>query len=84
VRGAGGVVDVDARGNAAGRGAYVCAERECVERALKTGRLSHAFRAACRLTDGLESIVLAAGHSTAVAGHDSGSQEVRGTWQRRR
>jgi len=51
----------------------VCAEPECAERALKAGRLAHAFRAACRLDEGLESTVLATGRSTAVAGHDSGS-----------
>ena len=27
-----------------GRGAYVCPERECVERAVGSGRLSHALR----------------------------------------
>jgi predicted RNA-binding protein YlxR (DUF448 family) len=27
-----------------GRGAYVCADAECLERVLKAGRLSHAFR----------------------------------------
>ena len=35
---------VEADRVAAGRGAYVCAERECAERALKAGRLGHAFR----------------------------------------
>ena len=35
---------VEADGLAGGRGAYVCAERECLERALKPGRLAHAFR----------------------------------------
>jgi uncharacterized protein len=68
-----GVVVVDADGSRPGRGAYVCAEVECVERALRTGRLAHAFRAACRLDEGLESTVLAGSHSTAVAGHDTGS-----------
>jgi uncharacterized protein len=71
VRDADGVVVVDPRGVGPGRGAYVCAESECVKRALKTGRLAHAFRAACRLGEGIESIVLAAGRSAAVAGHDS-------------
>jgi uncharacterized protein len=73
VRGADGVVVVDARGIRPGRGAYVCAEIACVERALKAGRLSHTFRAACRLGEGLESTVLAAARPTAVARHDSGS-----------
>jgi predicted RNA-binding protein YlxR (DUF448 family) len=35
---------VDAGGAAEGRGAYVCAEVQCLERALKPGRLAHAFR----------------------------------------
>ena len=55
-----GLVVVDATGG--GRGAYVCAEAECVERALKTGRLAHAFRAACRLGEELGRSVLAAGN----------------------
>jgi len=46
---------VDADGAADGRGAYVCAELECLERALKPGRLAHAFRkpseARANLTD---------------------------------
>ena len=29
---------------AEGRGAYVCADAECLERALKPARLAHAFR----------------------------------------
>ncbi|HEX3179406.1 MAG TPA: YlxR family protein [Methylomirabilota bacterium] len=37
-----GRVDADAAGP--GRGAYVCADAECLERALKPGRLAHAFR----------------------------------------
>ena len=73
MRGEDGVVAVDVGGTGAGRGAYVCAEPECAERALKAGRLAHAFRRACRLDEGLESTVLATGRSTAVAGHDSGS-----------
>jgi len=71
-RGDGSVV-VDVRGVQPGRGAYVCGVSECVERALKTGRLGHAFRAACRLDEGLESIVLAGARSTAAAGHDTGA-----------
>ena len=35
---------VDADRAAAGRGAYACANAECLERALKPGRLAHAFR----------------------------------------
>ena len=35
---------VDTDGAASGRGAYVCPDAECLERALKPGRLAHAFR----------------------------------------
>jgi predicted RNA-binding protein YlxR (DUF448 family) len=42
VRAGDGRVSADARG--AGRGAYVCRDTECLERALKPGRLAHAFR----------------------------------------
>jgi uncharacterized protein len=59
VRRADGRVAVDARGP--GRGAYVCGNPDCVERGVKAGRLSHAFRAACRIDEGLGPSVLAAG-----------------------
>lgn len=39
-----GAVTVDPTGHAPGRGAYVCADRQCAERALQRERLSHAFR----------------------------------------
>ena len=42
VRGADGSVGADAVGP--GRGAYVCRDAECLERALKPGRLAYAFR----------------------------------------
>ena len=42
VRRADGHVDADRAAN--GRGAYVCPDAECLERALKPGRLAHAFR----------------------------------------
>ena len=45
VRGAGGVVVVDRRRTAGGRGAYVCEDPGCLERAVRGGRLAHAFRA---------------------------------------
>ena len=64
VRRVDGRVVVDASGP--GRGAYVCAEPGCVEKALKVGRLGHAFRAASRVEDGLEGIILAARHAAAV------------------
>jgi predicted RNA-binding protein YlxR (DUF448 family) len=68
-----GVVGVDADTCLPGRGAYVCPEAGCVERALKSGKLSHAFRAACRPGEGLQYTVLAAGRPAAVAGHDAGA-----------
>ena len=37
---------VSAAATAPGRGAYVCRDPECQERALKPARLSHAFRRA--------------------------------------
>jgi predicted RNA-binding protein YlxR (DUF448 family) len=66
VRRADGRVVVDPSGP--GRGAYVCAEPGCVEKALNAGRLRHAFRAACRLDEGLESSVLGAKQAAAVSG----------------
>ncbi|HEU4370028.1 MAG TPA: YlxR family protein [Methylomirabilota bacterium] len=72
VRRADGVVAVDGGAALPGRGAYVCAAAGCVERALKTGRLAHAFRTACRLGEELQFTVLAAGR-TAAAGQDTGS-----------
>jgi predicted RNA-binding protein YlxR (DUF448 family) len=68
-----GLVVVDAGGRRPGRGAYVCAEAGCTERALKTGRLAQAFRAACRLGEGLQSAVLAESRAPGAADHDSGS-----------
>jgi uncharacterized protein len=69
VRDGDGTVLVDVGGSRPGRGAYVCAAPDCVQRALKPGRLGHAFRAACRPGEELESTVLAAGRMPAVAGH---------------
>ena len=57
VRARSGVVTVDARGVRAGRGAYVCPDALCVERALKPGRLSHAFRGASAIEAGLDKAV---------------------------
>jgi predicted RNA-binding protein YlxR (DUF448 family) len=44
VRGRDGVVVTDPRGGAVGRGAYVCPNDACLERALQRARLAHAFR----------------------------------------
>jgi predicted RNA-binding protein YlxR (DUF448 family) len=52
VRADGGTVVVDG-GGGAGRGAYVCADSACLERALRGGRLSHAFRKQCEAGPGL-------------------------------
>jgi predicted RNA-binding protein YlxR (DUF448 family) len=37
-------VTVDERGEAPGRGAYVCRDAECVDKALQVGQLAHAFK----------------------------------------
>jgi uncharacterized protein len=52
MRGNGGTVVIDT-GRGAGRGAYVCADSACLERALRGGRLSHAFRKQCEVGPGL-------------------------------
>ena len=39
-----GAVEIDVTGKRAGRGAYVCARRECWEDALKKDRLARALR----------------------------------------
>ncbi|HEX2441351.1 MAG TPA: YlxR family protein [Methylomirabilota bacterium] len=70
VRDGDGSVVVDEDGRGTGRGAYVCADPACTERALKAARLGHAFRAACRVGDGLEASVLAPRQVVAGAGHD--------------
>ncbi|MDR3265315.1 MAG: DUF448 domain-containing protein [Synergistaceae bacterium] len=44
VRSPNGAVLLDERGKLPGRGAYLCARRECVERARKTGALSRALK----------------------------------------
>ena len=64
-----GVVVRDASGSAAGRGAYVCAEATCLERALKAGRLSQALRARCRLDAELERVVNEAGSRPMTFAH---------------
>jgi len=56
VRGVDGRVSVDDAG--AGRGAYVCRDPECQERALKPGRLAHAFRRPSEAkTESIETVV---------------------------
>jgi uncharacterized protein len=63
------VVAVDVAGMAPGRGAYVCADPACLERALKTGRLAQALRGRCRLDEGLERAVHEAGTSPMTFAH---------------
>jgi uncharacterized protein len=56
-----GIVVVDAAARAAGRGAYVCPDAACVERALVRGCLAHAFRQPCVASPDLAAAVAAAG-----------------------
>ncbi len=57
VRRADGSVAADRTGP--GRGAYVCRDTECVERALKPARLAHAFRGArVTKTAAIDTVVL--------------------------
>lgn len=46
-------------GRAAGRGAYVCATADCVEKALQAGRLGHAFKRASRPPQETARVILA-------------------------
>lgn len=56
VRATDGRVTVDDRGP--GRGAYVCRDPECQERAFKPGRLAHAFRRPSEArVDAIETVV---------------------------
>ena len=52
------IVVVDRTGRAPGRGAYVCADRRCVERLLKSGRLAQAFKKPCEAGAGLIGVVM--------------------------
>ena len=67
VRGADGVVVVDARGRLPGRGAWVCGDAGCVERGTRRDRLAHAFRKPCRAMPGLAAAVLAAARARDAA-----------------
>jgi predicted RNA-binding protein YlxR (DUF448 family) len=44
VRTAEGTVEIDESGRRSGRGAYLCPTRQCLETALKGGRLEQALR----------------------------------------
>lgn len=52
-----GSVVVDPKARHGGRGAYVCPDAECVERALQRGRLAHAFRKPCDVRNDLANVV---------------------------
>jgi len=54
-----GLVVVDARGRAPGRGAYVCRGEGCAARLVKGGRLSQAFRRPARAEPALVAAVQA-------------------------
>lgn len=43
VRSPEGVISIDAKGKAPGRGAYLCPDPECLKRAMKTRAISRAF-----------------------------------------
>jgi predicted RNA-binding protein YlxR (DUF448 family) len=57
VRRTDGTVFVDGRGDASGRGAYVCGAVDCVARLMKGGRLSQAFRGPSRAEPGLAAAI---------------------------
>jgi predicted RNA-binding protein YlxR (DUF448 family) len=57
VRGGDGLVAVDAKGDAPGRGAYVCGRPECLTVGLRRERLAHAFRKPCRVPPDLGGVV---------------------------
>ena len=77
VRDADGVVTVDTRHRAPGRGAYVCATTECVERAVKGGRLTHALRKPCRVAPDVTIAVLQ--RDSASTALSSGNRADRGS-----
>ncbi len=51
VRSPQGAIAVDERGKAAGRGAYLCRNRDCWEKAIARDRLDHALKAKLSLED---------------------------------
>ncbi|HEV8640764.1 MAG TPA: YlxR family protein [Methylomirabilota bacterium] len=59
-----GVVVHDPTG--VGRGAYLCADPGCLERAMKSGRFAQAFRKPCEAGASLEMVVRAAGRPGAA------------------
>jgi len=70
-----GRVVTDPDGRAVGRGAYVCAEGECMARASSRGRLTHAFRAPSEAGPDLLMATARAGQRRAVVGRARGGVE---------
>src|SRR5206468_6959010 len=68
-----GRVVTDPDGRAVGRGAYVCADAECMERAFNRGRLTHAFRAPSEVSPDLSMASARAGRRRAVVGGSRGA-----------
>jgi predicted RNA-binding protein YlxR (DUF448 family) len=71
-----GYVVTDPDGRAVGRGAYVCADAECMERAFSRGRLTHAFRAPSEVGPDLVLAIAGAGRRRAVDGRARGTVEA--------
>lgn len=71
-----GTVVADSGTRTAGRGAYVCPDAECVERALSRGRLSHAFKKPSLAGPDLAAVVRAAGRGEAAVPTTAASPEV--------
>src|SRR5437867_7680703 len=67
------VTDPDGRGT--GRGAYVCADAECMKRAFSRGRLTHAFRAPSEVGPDLLLAIAGAGRRRGVVGRARGGVE---------
>jgi len=70
-----GRVVTDPGGRAVGRGAYVCADAECMERAFSRGRLTHAFRAPSEVGPELVIANARAGRRRAVVPRARGAVE---------
>ena len=51
VRTPGGTLEIDPKGKRAGRGAYLCRQRQCCETALQPGRVSQALKSKVGATE---------------------------------
>ena len=63
-----GTLEMDPKGKRAGRGAYLCRQRQCCEKALQPGRLSQALKCKAGTTEvaALKDSVLSLIEETAV------------------